>query len=71
MNMNQGDNSISFEISETCSFAGQNGLLAKIRTTDMDVDTCVDPEIPLPLMVNFDNKADNQVIHAVMTKFAR
>jgi hypothetical protein len=69
MNMNQGNNSISFAINETCTYAGQSGLLAELRTNDMEIDTCVDPSIPLPLMVNFNNMADNQVIHAEMTRF--
>lgn len=69
MNMNQGANSISFEINEACTFAGQSGLLAELRTNDMEVNTCVDPAIPLPLMVNFNNQIDNQIIHAVLTRY--
>lgn len=69
MQMNQGGNAFSFEITETCAHAEQEGVLARIRTEDVQIDSCVNPDLPLPLSVRMVNEANHETIEVTLTRY--
>lgn len=69
MNVNTGGNAMSFEITETCAYAGERGVLGHIRMTGLDIDACVDPKLPLPLAIRMNNTMDGEIIEAILTRY--
>ena len=61
MNMSQGDDQMSFSVTEECSYAGVAGLLGVMQSNDFDAETCVATEVALPLYVSWNNKDDDQL----------
>ena len=68
MNMNQGADTFSFAITETCSHASLDGLLATMQSNETTWTTCADyPETPFPLSFTFVD--DEQEISVVLVEY--
>lgn len=69
MTMTQGGEQFSFRVTEECAHAGHSGVLAQLRTTDTEWDTCINPDMPVPLAVRM--ATDREVVQAVLTRYNR
>jgi len=67
MNMNQGGEQFSFQVTQECTFAGITGVLAELRADDTEWDTCVKKDLPFPLSVRMSN--DDETIVATLTRY--
>ena len=67
--MGSGDQSMSFEVTETCAYAGVDGLLAVIVAQGNRMESCVATDVALPLAMSMEQ--DDFAISIQLTEFRR
>ncbi len=67
--MGSGDQGVSFEVTDTCAYAGVDGLLAVIVTQGNRMESCVATDVALPLAMSMEQ--DNFSISIELTEFRR
>ncbi len=66
--MRQGDESFSFNVTGTCSYAGRDGRQAVMKVNDdVRLQACVDPDMALPLAVTFNDEDGDGVRMELVT----
>jgi hypothetical protein len=69
MSMGQGSNQFSFEVSEVCSHAGVDGVLAQIISNEVQIESCVAVDVALPLAVKFTNSDRGEETEITLTSY--
>lgn len=72
MTFGQGGNRVSFSITETCGYAGVDGVRGVFDSGDgVTMEACVANDVPLPLAVRMVNEKSGDDIEATLTRYAR
>ncbi len=67
--MGSGDQGVSFEVTDTCAYAGVEGLLAVIVTQGNRMESCVATDVALPLAMSMEQ--NDFSISIALTEFRR
>ena len=67
--MGSGDQGVSFEVTETCAYAGVDGLLAVVVAQGNRMESCVATDVALPLAMTMEQ--DDFSLSIELTEFRR